>query len=490
MNSIIKDLRASLARSDDIETNLPDGSSITVTGDEVPEDAEEQVFDASETLALESDINIDEKVLESLIVNGEILTDIDLALEGFKYSGLAMDDLTYTALQRTYNRVAGDLKLPSIESALVDMDGDRTLVRLATEAAVSKKAGDILKKIVDTIMRLFHKIKDWYIRIFDQAAFQKRRATKIIKLSGSLTGAPTDTSITLSIVESIGIGNKPVEPGKYLPLLTNVKTLTDKLTVAVAKEYNNLLGELGTLTKAQVEDALSAVSKRTDETLASTQNSIETEVPKLHVQNEERLMIKFIDNFRRMIETLDLQKVPKDDDPRFSAPNTVYHLSDVLPGNKQMSSAYPGKMDEVVSDLGKIKNSFGVGLIDLVPAKPKSNGKTESAFDTLSIIDIKRFAEECDTMCDLVLAYRRNYIEREKRTDQFLKSLQAISRNNEELDGTARQSIQSIVGGATSIHKNMMNGEGRWVKYVMDIVVYSLDWCTESLALYDHGKMK
>ena len=84
MQSIISDLRASLVREKEIETELPDGSSITVDAEDVPDNSEEQVFDNFETLALESAIDIDEKVLESLITNGEILTDIDLALESFK----------------------------------------------------------------------------------------------------------------------------------------------------------------------------------------------------------------------------------------------------------------------------------------------------------------------------------------------------------------------------------------------------------------------
>lgn len=486
MKSIIKDLRASLAREKEIETKLV----VDVNNDEsdanIPETTVDEIFDNGTLLALESDINIDEKVLESLIINGEILTDIDLALESFKYSGLCMDDLTYTALQRTYNKIAGDLRLPSIESALSETEGDRTLVRLATEAAVSKRAGEILKKIVDTVIKLFQKIKDWYIRIFDQAAMQKRRAEKISKMSGSISGAPADMSVTLATVKDIGIGNKAVQPGQYLVLLTEVTGLTDKLTKNVSKEFNQLLGELTTLTKTQVQDVLEANGKRSDETLSTTQNSVE--VPKAFVQNDDKMLIQFVDRFKRMVEILDLKKVPKEDDPRFSAPNTVYHLSDVLPGNKQMSSAYPEKLEDMVADIGKIKNSFGVGLVEVNDAV-KQKGKLEVAFDTLSIVDVKRVCEETAKICDLIVEYKLNYVEREKRTDQFLKGVQALSRSNEDLDATARQAITSIVTGATTINKNMLNGEGRWVKYVMDIVVYSLDWCTDSLAQYDHGKM-
>lgn len=484
MNSIISDLRASLAREKEIE--LEGDSSNNENNVILSEDVVEDTFDRDSLLALESDINIDEKVLESLIINGEILTDIDLALESFKYSGLAMDDLTYTALQRTYNKVAGNLRLPSIESALSETEGDRTLVKLATEAAVSQRASEVLKKIVDTIIKLFQKIKDWYIRIFDQAALQKRRAEKIAKMSGSLTGAPADMSVTLATVKDIGIGNKAVQPGQYLVLLTEVSGLTDKLTKGVSKEFNQLLGELTTLTKAQVQDVLEANGKRSDETLSTTQNSVE--VPKTFVQNDDKMLAQFVDRFKRMIELLDLKKIPKEDDPRFSAPNTVYHLSEVLPGNKQMSSAYPEKLEDMVADIGKIKNSFGVGLVEVNDAV-KSKGKLEVAFDTLSIVDVKRVCEEVVKICNFITEYKLNYVEREKRVDQFLKTIQSLSRSNEDLDATAKQAINSIVTGASTINKNMMNGEGRWVKYVMDIVVYSLDWCTDSLAQYDHGKM-
>lgn len=487
MNSIITDLRSSLEREKEIETDLPDGSSITVSSDEVPDDAEEQIFDDEATLALESAIDIDEKVLESLITNGEILTDIDLALECFKYSGLGMDDLTYMSLQRTYNRVAGSFKLPSIETALSSVQGDRALVILATEAAVSKRAKDVLKKMVDVIISLFRKIKDWYIRVFDQAAREQRRAEKIIKKTASISGAPADMSVTLKSINEIGINGKPIPPAKYLDLMVVVNNLTTKLTKEVSSEYNKLINELSTLTKAQVEEILSANEKRSDESLSTSQNDVS--IPKVHVQNEDRLIIKFIENFKRMVEMLGLDKVPKEDDNRFTAPNTVYHLSEILPGSMQMSTAYPEKLEDVVSDLGKIKNSFGIGLVDnRQQQQPKKKGPAEVAFDTLSITDIKRVAEECVKICTSITTYKQNYAERERRTDQFLRALQQMSRNNEELDATARQAITSIVGGATAINKNMMNGEGRWVKYVMDIVVHTLNWCADSLGQYDYGK--
>lgn len=488
MQSIISDLRASLVREKEIETELPDGSSITVDAEDVPDNSEEQVFDNFETLALESAIDIDEKVLESLITNGEILTDIDLALESFKYSGLGLDDLTYSAIQRTYNRIAGDLRLPSIEVALGSVDGDRTLMVLATEAAVSKRARDVLKKIVDTIISLFRKIKDWYIRVFDQAAREKRRAEKVIKASGSITGAPTDMTVTMKSVDQIGIKGKPIPAVKYLGMVININKLTGKLTKDVAKEYNQLINELSTLTRTQVEQTLTAHEKRDDETLSTSRNDVS--IPKINVQNDDRLMVKFIENFRKMIEMLGLDNVPPEDDNRFTAPNTVYHLSEIFPGNTQMSSAYPEKLEDVPPDLGKIKNSFGIGVVEnRQQDQPKQRSTSEVAFDTLAITDIKRLAEECVLICDAITLYKQNYVERERRTDQFLRTLQQMSRNNDELDATARQSITSIVGGATSINKNMMNGEGRWVKYVMDIVVHTLNWCTESLAQYDYGKM-
>ena len=486
MNNIIKDLRAALAREDELNAELPDGSNITVSADDAPDDASEQVFnDEVETLALENDIDIDEKVLEALLVNGEVLTDIDLALESFKYSGLAMDDLTYTALQRTYNKIAGEFRLPAIESMMVDYEGDRTLVRLATEATVTKRASDVLQKIVDTIMSLFAKIRDWYIRVFDQAALQKRRALKIIKVAGSITGAPVDANVTLKSVRTIGINNKPVQPSPFLNGMLTVANLTDKLTGDVAKEYNQILGELTTLTKTQVAAALEQNEKRTDETLSTSRNDVE--VPKVFVKNDDKMMLKLVADFKKMMEMLDLSKVPPEDDARFSAPNTVYHLSDMLPGSKQLSTAYPDKPEETVSDLGKIKNSFGIGVIE-VDLKDKGPAK-EVAFDTLSIVDVKRIAEQCVKLCDHVILYKTNYSETEKRTDRFLKELKTLTRGQNDIDATARQSILSITSGATAINKNMMNGTGRWIRYVMDLIVSTLEWCTESLAQYDHGKM-
>lgn len=488
MHSIIKDLRESLSRGDDIETDLPDGSSITVNSEDVPKDAVEQVFDNDGMLALESAIDIDEKVLEALIANGELLTDIDIALESFKFSGLGMDDLTYTSIQRTYNRIAGDYCLPSIETALGSVEGNRALVVLATEAAVSSRARDVLKKMVEMIISLFRKIKDWYIRVFDQSAREKRRAEKIIKAADSTEGAPADMNVTLKSINEIGIAGKPVPPAKYLGMIVNVKTLTTKLTKDMANEYNLLINELSTITKTQVEEVLSANEKRDDESLSTTRNDVT--IPKIGVKNDDRLIAKFIENFRRMVEKLGLDKVPPEDDNRFTAPNTVYHLSEIFPGNKQMSSAYPEKLEDVPSDLGKIKNSFGIGVVEVrQQQQAKQNTKREVAFETLAITDVRRLAEECILICDAIHLYKQSYLDREKRTDQFLRTLQQLSRGNEDLDATARQAITSIVGGATSINKNMMNGEGRWVKYVMDIVVHTLNWCADSLGQYDYGKV-
>lgn len=488
MNSIIKELRLSLAREEmeSNEGNLPDGSSVSVPASEVPEDVVDQVFhDDAEILALEHDIDVDEKVLESLIVNGETLVDLDLALESFRYSGLGIDDVTYTALRATYHSVTGT-HLPALENALIEIDGDRKRLLLATEAAVGDKLKEMIKKIIDTIISLYAKVRDWYVRVFDQAAKEQRRAKKIHKSAASITGAPNDTNVTLESVREIGIGNKAVAPGKFLGLLVKVTGLTDKLTGDLAKEYNRLMAELTTLTRAQVEEVLDAARKRTDETLSTSRNDVE--VPKAFVKNDDKMLLQFIDRFSRMIEMLQLRNVPKEDDPRFSAPSTVYHLSDVLPGNKQLSSAHPDKTDDMIADLGKIKNSFGIGVVEVAEAV-KAKGKLEIAFETLSITDIQRLAEECSKLCDFVIKYRINYKENERTTDQFLKSLQNISRSNEEIDQTARQQITSIVGGATTIHKNMTNGEGRWVKYVMDIVVHTLDWCVASMAQYDHGKI-
>ena len=488
MNSIIKDLRASLARENDIETDLPDGSSLTVPEVDTPDEAVEEVFNVDEDiLALENDIDIDEKVLEALITNGEILSDIDIALECFKYSGLGMDDLTYTALQRTYNRVAGNLRLPSIENMLSDLDGDRTLLRLATEAAVSERVGDILKKIIEKVMALFHKIKDWYIRIFDQASVEKRRALKIVKVSGSITGAPTDVSVTMGSVGTLGIGNKSLQPSIFLNHLNEIDRITEVVTTKISKEWNQLLAELTTLTKAQISQIMEANKKRNDETLSTSRNDV-SEVPKIFVQNDDKMMLKFIADFRRMMESVDLKKVPESDDPRFSAPNTVYHLSEMLPGNKQMSTAYPDKKEETVHDLGKIKNSFGYGVVEIKDGA-KQKGKSETAFETLSIVDVKRMAEGCVSLCDAIINYKLQYVERERRIDRFLKETQSASKTADEIDATTRQALTSIVTGATTINKNMMNGEGRWIRYVMDIVVSTLDWCTTSLAQYDHGKM-
>lgn len=488
MKSIIKDLRLALAREEmeNNEMGLPDGSSVSVPASEEPEDVVDQVFhDDAELLALEQEIDIDEKVLESLIINGETLADLDLAIESFRYSGLGIDDVTYNALRVTYKKVTGK-DLLAIENALLEHDGSRKELLLATEAAVGERLKEMIKKIIDTITGLYAKIRDWYVRVFDQAARELRRAKKIHKSAGSITGAPTDTTVTLETVREIGIGNKAIGPGKYLTLISAIEKLTDKLVGDVAKEYNQLTHELTTLTRAQVEDALKATAKRNDETLSTSRNDIE--VPKAFVKNDDKMLAQFIERFGRMIDTLQLRNVPKADDPRFSAPNTLYHLSDIFPGNKQLSTAHPDKMEDTVADLGKIKNSFGIGLVEVSDAV-KQKGKLEIAFETLSITDVQRLAEECVKLCEHVIQYRRNYQESERTTDQFLKTLQSFARRSEEIDATAKQMINSIVGGATTIHKNMMNGTGRWVKYVMDIVVHTLDWCVASMAQYDHGKI-
>lgn len=489
MSNIIKELRLSLATENDKVKELPDGSDLTTTKDEVPENmslsdvaADPRLFDEVqlEQLATESEISVDERVLERLVANGDILTDIDLALEAYASCGMEFNDLVYRGIKKTYDLLAGEHKLPSLESALSLHEGDRRLLTLATEAAVTDRVKDLWKRAVDAIINLFQRIKDWYLRVWDQAPRLQERAKRILAVSGKVSGSASVNFVELSAVKELGIDGKPPTVTAFVGKLNDINTITSRVLNTVASDYNKLSNELIQITKQSVEKAIDENKKRNDETLSTSRNSIE--VPKTTLGEQDKLLATFISRFERMIKSIGLAKEPKKDDPRFSTENTIYRISNPLPGDKMFTAAYPDKSTDVTPDLGRIKYAFGIGVIDVVDGKKDIESKGD--FPTLSLPDIDKLTQTAINLTTIVMGYKRLYQECEKVSDNLLKELQRLSKISDDLDATSRRNITSSVNGAVTIHKTMVSGEGKWVKYVMSVVKYMLDWCEESLRQY------
>lgn len=489
MSDIIKQLRYSLALENEKPEELPDGSDLTMTEDQLPKEIkladtvpDPRIYEDDEEgqLALESEISIEDKVLERLVANGEILNDIDLALEAYAAANGEMSDTLYKSITSVYNNISDDYKLPALEHLLYKHEGNRSAVTLATEGAVSDGAKDLWTKVVDTIVSLFRRIKDWYLRVWDQAPRLKARAEKIIAVAEKVDQSPTTTTVEVNAIRELGINGKALSNGEFFTKIAEIDKISSKLLTDNAAEYNKLSNDLTTLTKDTIQSAIEKAKKRNDETLSTSRNSVE--VPKVTLGQQDKMLSGFISRFERMIRNLNLTKEPERDDPRFKTENTIYKISSVLPGDKMFTAAYPDKNAGIAPDVGKIKYSFGVGVVDVDVKKEKPEQKGD--FPVLGLVDTEKVCKMCIHLCELIMDYKRLYVEREKVTDVLLKDLQKLTRDAKDLDATGRREVTSSVNGAVTIHKTMVNGEGKWIKYVMSVIKATLDWCEMSLRQY------
>lgn len=489
MSNIIKELRLFLATENDKPEELPDGSDLTITKDDLPDDmspsdtvADPRIYEDDDVgrLALESEISVEEKLLERLVANGEILTDIDLALEAYASCDNVIDDVTYKTIKNVYNKVSDSFKLPSIDYLLTKHDGDRKALTLATEGAVSDGAKDLWAKVVDTIVSLFRRIKDWYLRVWDQAPRLKARAEKIIAVAGKVDGTPSKSNVEVNAIRDLGVNGKALETGQFFAKLNEIDNISAKLLAGNAAEYNKLSVDLATLTNETIKDAIKKAKTRNDETLSTSRNSVE--IPKVTLGSNDKLLAAFIARFEKMIRNLNLNKEPAKDDPRFKTENTIYKISNILPGDKIFTAAYPDKNAGIAPDVGRIKYSFGVGIVSVDDKKEKPEQKGD--FPVLGLVDTEKVCTMCIRLCELIMDYKRLYVEREKVTDTLLKDLQKLTRDAKDLDATGRREVTSSVNGAVTIHKTMVNGEGKWIKYVMSVIKSTLDWCEMSLRQY------
>lgn len=493
--SYATELRAALA-TEESGQELPDGSSITIDRDEVPEPLQSDATKAEEekplvpddpALALEamslleSEIDIDERLLEKLVANGEILTEVDLALESLRHAELPMDDTCYRYVRGIYDNLSVKYKLPALEDALGLAEHDREQLALATEAAVTDKVKDLIRRIIDGIINLFHRIKDWYLRVWDQAPRLSARAEKLGNIASNLNGIAKEPNFELNAVKTLGLEGKPIDPSQLVASMSEITTINKHLLTTTAGEYNKLANDLVTITKQMLDKVIADNKKRNDETLSTSRNSVE--VPKVTIGENDKLVQNFISRFEKMIRDLNLNKEPAKDDPRFTTENTIYRTSSRLPGDMMLTAAYADKKAEISSELGRIKYSFGVGV---VPVKPKPEPpENKGVFRTITLPDIDKLCSFAQDICTIVMEYKRLYLEREKVTDRLLKEINGSFKSSDDLDATGRRSINSSVSGATTIHKTMVSGEGRWVKYVMSVVSSTLDWCEESLRQYE-----
>lgn len=464
--------------------DLPDGSSITVPVEDMPPELQEDIdHNDTTTLALESAIDVEERYFEALVANGELLTEVDLGLEAINKGGIGLDDSTYRQARILHNNVS-DNKLPALESALIELDGDRTELALGLEAAVVDRIKELWIRIKDSIIKMFRRIKDWYLRTWDLAPRLLQRAERIALTSTKIRGTAKETKIDRSGTRTLSLNGHAIEPQALVNSMGEVVKISTALIGRVAKDYNQLAQTLVKLTDDTMKKAIDDNKQRADETKSSgTQNTLT--VPKVTMGETDKLLSQFITEWERLVKQLNLTHEPEKGDQRFNTENTVYRTSGALPGDQMFTAAYPDKAAEVAPELGRIKYSFGIGVVDIKQQKPDVSDK--SSFKVLSLSDVDRIAEFCAKLCTLVMGYKKLYVERERVTDRLLKDTDTMLKRTDDLDATGRRNITSSVNGATTIHKTMTNGEGRWIKYIMNLVKHSLNWCEDSLRQYSEN---
>lgn len=417
-----------------------------------------------------------EEVVENLEETQEVLEAFQSIIESRIAHNNGLTQGEYEIMQVSLRRLNMGKKRVDVTSLFPSSEAfGYSRLSASNEAMQEIKDGlaKIWKAIKDAIMAVVNKVKEWWIKVFDQSSRMGKRADGIVKEAKKRdTAIDSDKDSTISV----GVTNKLIDRTGKVP--------TDNATFVAWSDYLNtvtdtMLKTLPKKTKPRIDRLKNDLEKILNHSGAGAQGNLVGDITEDGVY----------DNLKGFSESGgDFEKAANPDiDNRF---NIKYRITKDLPGNMVgvFTIATPKVGVEfnasTKNDQAK-KEKFAV---------LKANGKLadvdkEQDFNALSIDSIIKIAENVATICDMVKNYELDFRNRNKLVDdiknQIDRYVNKVENKHKSDESTTvletKKAFMNYV--ATTMKREATQGQ-EWVKYCMTTCNALLTYCARSLTLY------
>ena len=485
---------------------LAENTAISEGAVEVADATDEVVNEVAATTALSEAASNLEEVSEAITIASENGT---ISKEAAVFMHLAIKN----ACGRFYGPAFAQA-VPSVESFSGD-SGRRRNTQIALEG-IGQMLKSFWQAIVRQIKKMWAAIKNWYLRVLDQAPRLKKKAKALVDSAGDAHGTPEEKDFDMGSMHTLNLDGKAPPPAKAVELFGKLGDVASEVLGDKTKGHYESIGEdfeklVEKIEEADVEkfrsdmDAASKTkaskSERSAAISAAKAANSGRNIPKeaynklieeLNDEASKKAVIACVDAFTkdymafsehavRTIKSIGGSKVTGSDANRFGD-DIEYSLSDQLFGGSAIAVL---SAKDAHGDLLKIARRSGLRMV--THAVKSKEIDSSGTFKTLGGGEIRRIGESVMDICDAIITYRKSWESRDKQQETIErvgdKAIDRIEKDKDVAPSKVR-AVRETITGMTGFWQSGIQFDTAIINYLLKTASAALGWCERSLAQY------
>lgn len=415
-------------------------------------------------------------------------------LNACRRQGIGLNDTNYKMVAAIQNHLLarnfGSDVMPKMEAVHAEGISPKQLT-LHMEDAGKFSLKEMWKKLKQSFIDAFNRIKSWYIKAFDASNRLGKKAAAVKATAENKQGAPQNNTFTFNGLKTLAINGKAPEPQEFAGIIQSMATTTQNVLGKNADYYNKIVENMDKALVELIKKAPQASAQQGNNTQQPNQNTPNQPVDFSTTTGENAAIKAITQEFMNVRKAFDGSNLFEpwtnaSADERFKTVAEQGVLLDktkgILPGDKMVviSMKTKGENENMAADnLKELKLSVGLTVETIAP-KPREI-EDSGQFRTLN-------QSQCITICDAVmeackaaLDYKLLFVERDKAFAQLGKQLEQTVNQADNLQGQALTFIRENVSACTTIFNKINSGEGRWYRYAMGVFSKSVDYAQQSM---------
>ena len=408
--------------------------------------------------------------------------------------------------------------VPSVES-FSGSSGRRRNALISVEGV-----GQMLKSFWEAIKRQMKKlwatVKNWYLRVLDQAPRLKKKAQSLIARAGEAHGTPEEKDFDMGNLHTLNLDGKAPPLNKAVEMFGKMAAAADDILGDKTKGHYENIGESfeklvedaekvdvegwDSATRKSMTAAASNVDNTTtrgdalhraaakkgrglsdaekDTVIAQLMHAADEASARVMVAEYDKLMKDYEDfntHAQRAVKVFSSGTVSKAD--RFGD-DVTYTITESLFGGSAIVALSPkGKQFDL------LKHSRRLGFQMTTYAEKPKDVDSSGTFKTMGGAEIRRVCEAIMDICDAVITYRKSWESRDKQQDKIDKvGGKAIDRieKDKEAAPIKVKFIRTTILGMTGFWQKGVQFDASFINYLLKVSSAGLNWCERSIAQY------
>lgn len=453
---------------EDRTSDFPEGTLIT-EGDE----GESVAAAVAEVTEEEAGIVEDEREMDELTDNTETADELVEAVEEApKTESAGLTQTNARLLSKVLKHLGGNAYVKHAMPKMEHFEG-RANRRDATQL-VLENVTDSLKGFWEALkkqfMKLWAKIKTWYVKTFSAAKRLSERAKSVRDRAENMSATIDKKSFQFGQTKVLAIGGK----------------LKDATAFATSLEL--LSGLVETATEIDTEAAYDKLEKDLDKIKGAVFTASDVATQKEHymfagADDIANIVMDKFDKYTRSGGSVD-DKVKKSLGAD-AAGDTEIEISEVLPGDKVFVTIKP----KTGADINKILRVTRTVIVNNKDKPREIDGNAEVT--TLNPAQIAKFADIITSSAGDIATYEQKWERVDKsqnqllrKIDEIFKDIQGDLKDEEGASSHNEREARTLATNVTNFAKRTGQSTGQITSLAMTVYAATLNWCEGSMRNY------